>query len=85
MEEEGAADLFTLERERDEARVAWQATHEEVEAFLWGGALPEKQELRHLLTKDREAHRAYIEAIRTWAEAKSSSMSSGEEEVLEPL
>ncbi|GEM_PF-2091794 len=85
MEERGAADLSTLERERDEARAAWQATHEEMEALLRGGVLPEKQELRHLLTEERETHRAYIEAIRAWAEAKSGASSYGEEEVPKPL
>ena len=84
MEEKGRADLFTLERERDEARAAWQATHEEVEALLREAVLPEKQELRHLLTKEREAHRAYIEAIRAWAKAKSDAWSYGEEEAPEP-
>ncbi len=72
MEEKGTADLSTLEGKRDEARTAWQATHEEVEALLRGGVLPEKQELRRLLTDEREAHRVYVEAIRAWAEARSS-------------
>lgn len=85
MEEKGTADLSTLERERDEARAAWQAHHEEVEALLGEDVLPEKQELRHLLTEEREAHRAYIEAIRAWAEAKSGAWSYGEEEVPKPL
>ena len=85
MEEKGTADLSSLERERDEARAAWQATHEEVEGLLRGGVLPEKQEWRRLLTDEREAHRAYVEAIRTWAEAKSSAWSYGEEEVPKPL
>lgn len=78
-------DLSTLEEERDEARAAWQATHEEVEALLVGSVLPEKGELTHLLTKERENHRAYIEAIRDWAEAKGSTWSQGEEEASEPL
>jgi len=73
MEEKGAADLSTLERERDEARASWQVTHEEVEALLRQAGLPEKQELTRLLTNEREAHRAYIEAIRAWAEAKSGT------------
>jgi len=80
MEEKETADLSTLERERDEARAAWQATHEEVEAVLREAVLPEKQELTRLLAEEREAHRAYIEAIRAWAEAKSSAWSYGEEE-----
>jgi len=84
MEEKGTADLSTLERERDEARVAWQATHEEMEALLHEAVLPERQELTRLLTKEREAHRAYIEAIRAWAEAKSSAWSYGEEEAPKP-
>jgi len=85
MEEKGTADLSTLERERDEAQAAWQATHEEVEALLRGDVLPERQELTSLLTEEREAHRAYIEAIRAWAQAKSSAWSYGEEEAPEPL
>ena len=85
MEEKGTTDLSTLEGERDEAGAAWQATHEEVEALLREAVLLEKGELRHLLTKEREAHRAYIEAIRAWAGAKSSAWSYGEEEAPEPL
>ncbi len=85
MEEKGTADLLTLEGERDEARAAWQATHEEVEALVRGGVLPDKQELTHLLTKERETHRAYIEAIRAWAKAKSGLWSYGEEEASKPL
>jgi len=73
MEEKGTADLSTLEGGREEARATWQAIHEEVEALLREAVLPEKQELRHLLAEEREAHRAYIEAIRAWAEAKSSA------------
>lgn len=83
MEEKGTADLTTLERERDEAGAAWQATHEEVEALLGEAFLPEKRELTDLLTKEREAHRAYIEAIRAWAQAKSGALSYGEEEAPE--
>ncbi len=85
MEEKGTADLSLLERERDEARASWQATHKEVEALLQGGVLPEKQELRRLLTEEREAHRAYIEAIRAWAEGSSSARPYGEEEVPKAL
>jgi len=36
--------------------------------------------LTRLLTDEREAHRAYIEAIRAWAKAKSGAWSHGEEE-----
>lgn len=85
MEERGTDDLSTLERERDEARVAWQATHEEVDALLREDVLPEKQELTRLLAEEREAHRVYIEAIRAWAEAKSGGWSYGEEETPEAL
>lgn len=85
MEEKGRADLSILEGRRDEARASWQATHEEVEALFQGGVLPEKQELRRLLTEEREAHRAYIEAIRAWAEARSSAWPYGEEEEPKPL
>ena len=85
MEEKGAADLSTLEREREEARAAWQATHEEVEALLREVVLPERQELTRLLTDEREAHRVYIEATRAWAEAKSGAWSYGEEEAPKSL
>jgi len=85
MEEKGRADLSALERERDEARAAWQAHQEEMEALLREAVLPEKQELTRLLSDDREAHRAYIEAIRAWVKAKSGDWSYGEEEVPQPL
>lgn len=85
MEEKGTADLSTLETERDEAQAAWQAHHEEMEALLREAVLPEKQELTRLLSDDREAHRAYIEAIRAWAKAKSGDWSYGEEEEPRPL
>ncbi len=71
--DEMRTDLSRLEARKEEAQEAWRATHERMEELLQSSPLPEREELTRLLAEEREAHRSYIEAIRTWADAKHAS------------